>query len=269
MTPWTMLGIAAGVLTAPFFAVGSAFRRARIFHPAGVVVRADVQALAEDGPIGVLAHRLAGPALVRLSGAAWRSDRLPDVLGCAIRFRRTDSLDPAPGGDDQDLILATIKSLWDIPTGVARTDAWDFLGNTFWSGGGYEIDGVRGRLRLRLVPLAPSPLEGSERVTRLDEAMRRDHAVLRLEVKRVADDHGWEPVIALRLRERVVVDQELLRFSPFRAGRGLRPRGFFQGLRLAAYPASQAARQTSTGRAPAASPIEPVVVVDREDRAPL
>jgi hypothetical protein len=47
-------------------------------------------------------------------------------------------------------------------------------------------------------------------------------------------------VARIHLLEAVDVDQDLLRFSPFRAGRGIVPRGFVHALRRGAYTASRA-----------------------------
>jgi hypothetical protein len=58
---------------------------------------------------------------------------------------------------------------------------------------------------------------------------------------------GWRPVVLVVLRERIDLDQSALRFRPFRAGRGIRPRGFVQGLRSLAYRASQRARPPRGG----------------------
>jgi hypothetical protein len=57
-------------------------------------------------------------------------------------------------------------------------------------------------------------------------------------------------VAEIALRERVPVNQQALRFTPFRAGRGIVPSGFVQAARAAAYAASQAGRRiAATGHA--------------------
>ena len=56
------IGRVLGVLVAPAAAVSSFIRGARIFHPDGVVYRADVHADITEGALGRLAGRLAKPA---------------------------------------------------------------------------------------------------------------------------------------------------------------------------------------------------------------
>src|SRR5262245_17127357 len=87
-------GIALGWLIAPAFAITSALRHARTFHPSGEVFHAAVERVEGGAAIG---DWLRGPALVRFSGALWKDerDRL-DVLGCAIRFRRSEDASPDP-----------------------------------------------------------------------------------------------------------------------------------------------------------------------------
>src|SRR4051794_13282844 len=91
---WAMAPVTGGV---------SALRRARMFHPKGVVYRAEVTP-AKDTRWRAVAERLSGPAMARLSSAWWQERDLPDALGCALRF-----------GDDQDLLLATIRRPWTTP----------------------------------------------------------------------------------------------------------------------------------------------------------
>lgn len=52
----------------------------------------------------------------------------------------------------------------------------------------------------------------------------------------------YQPLAEVRVARRLDLDQEALRFSPFRTGRGIEPRGFVHGLRRAVYPVSQAVR---------------------------
>jgi hypothetical protein len=66
--------------------------------------------------------------------------------------------------------------------------------------------------------------------------------VLRLEVQQDEPDAPWEPLADVTLREPADIDQEALGFDPFRAGLGIEPVGFVQGLRWAVYPASQLGR---------------------------
>jgi hypothetical protein len=87
----------------------------------------------------------------------------------------------------------------------------------------------------------PRGLRAADRAGRLDEALARGEASLRLEL-RLRGRKEWAQVAQVRLLERVRVDQQALRFSPFRNGKGLTPRGFVHGLRRATYLVSQLAR---------------------------
>src|SRR5215471_16468585 len=95
-----MLGRTLGLFFAPVTGMVSFARRGRMFHPEGVVYRGEVFPSSPSQA----AQRLAGPALLRFSGAWWRSRQWPDVLGIAVRLRSVaePSAKPAPG--DQDLL---------------------------------------------------------------------------------------------------------------------------------------------------------------------
>ncbi len=112
------LGRAIGLLIAPAAAVSSFIRGARIFHPDGVVYRADVLADATEGALGKLGRRLAGPALARFSGGTRRekpgtSPR--DLLGVALRFNTPPVAVPGPDSRSQDLLLISVQHLWQLP----------------------------------------------------------------------------------------------------------------------------------------------------------
>src|SRR4051812_25702728 len=99
-------GRAIGGVLAPLAAEGSLARGERLFHPDGVVYRADVAALSAEGAIADLARALEGPAIVRLSGATRhaRGGREPrDILGVAVRFH-AEGAEPSAGA--QDLLFA-------------------------------------------------------------------------------------------------------------------------------------------------------------------
>lgn len=242
-----LLGLLVGGLLAPFVYVGSLIRGARLFHPDGVVCRVEITALATEGPAGELAARLAGDALVRLSGGLFRGPREPkDILGAAFRFG--PSGEPAAG--DQDLLLATFTSFLTLPRTLGGVKERDYLANTYTSVASYAAPGLA-RVRVRLVPAPGSERPGAapevagDRVTLLDAAIAADRARLVLELA----PHGgaWVPLAGVRLVARLPVDERALRFDPLRAGRGLRPIGWFRGLRRVVYPVSQAARRRRGG----------------------
>jgi hypothetical protein len=222
------LGSVVGLALAPVTGGISALRHARMFHPEGAVYRAEVSP-SEDTRYHALAERLSGPALARLSTAWWRGGReLPDALGCALRF-----------GDDQDLLLATIRRPWTTPFAPLTTHVHDFLLNDYYGVAPFAVDGV-GRARVRLVGPRLSS-HGADRAERLANAVESGIAVFLLELL-PRWRHGWQPLVEVRLLAPLAVDQEALRFSPFRDGRGLHPRGFVHALRRATYAASQRAR---------------------------
>jgi hypothetical protein len=237
-------GTAFGTLLAPVAGAVAWARRARVFHPEGAVYAAEVSPAGAD--LTGVGQRLAGPALVRLSTAVWRGGReWIDVLGCAVRFRRiaSQSADAEPG--DQDLLLATVRNPWTTLLAPLTTQQHDFLRNDYYAVSPFAVDGVARRVKLRAVTrregtgvLAPGP--GLSRGERLDLDVRDGRAVFELQAKLGRDE--YLPVARIALRERVAVDQEKLRFSPFRDGRGIRPRGFVHALRLGTYSASQLLR---------------------------
>jgi hypothetical protein len=238
------LGRVAGLALAPWTAAASALRRGRTFHPAGVVVRGEVEAIAR-GPWARLGRALEGHALVRLSAALFRGRSWPDVLGCAVRFTRTRPVDAGAREGDQDLLTATIRRPWTMAFSPFTTDRTDHLANDFFGVSPFRVD--EGVVEWRLRPERPSP-PGADRVRRLEAAMAAGAAHLVVGVRRwpgvlvVGDTPPFEPVARIRLVEPIDVDQDALRFDPFRTGRGVVPTGFVHGLRKAAYAASQRAR---------------------------
>lgn len=233
------VGTALGVVLGPLFAAGSATRRARVFHPVGVVHAATVHpAIGEGHTVG---ERLAGGAILRFSGAVWRRERAPDLLGLAVRFRRDRPPSVRADGDDQDLLLATMRSLAVLPCAMLTTDPHDFLGNVYRGVATFVVDGL-GRAKLQVRPTSPSPA-GDERSERLDRAVRMGTAVLRLEA--VTGGRVVE-LATIRVGPRLVIDEAELNFHPFRHGQGIVPTGFVQELRRAAYLASQAGRRAAS-----------------------
>jgi hypothetical protein len=241
------IGRVFGVLAAPVAAVSSFVRGARIFHPDGVVYRADVHADVTEGALGALAGRLAGPALVRLSGAM-RRDKAGtsprDVLGVALRFNTPPGAGPAPGSRSQDLLLLSIQHLWQLPVGAMLTDPRDFLANDYHAIVPFRVEEL-GVVKFRLVPEGRAA-EGDaamSRLERLERAVRQGRAVLRLQVKSEEPGAEWKALATVALKERVDIDQAALELTPSHDGAGIKPVGFFQGLRWAVYPASQVGRE--------------------------
>lgn len=240
-----LLGFAAGAAFAPIAAAGSFLRRARVFHPDGVVYRALVTIDAPEGPARDVAQRLAGPALVRLSAGLWRSNesrrpRRPDLLGVAIRFRSDPDASVVAEQGDQDMLFATARSTLTLPLSLLTTRVESFLFDDYYALGRFdsaELGDAKWRLKTPSIPGGDVSREQA-----LEQAVQAGMAVFELQARASRFGSRYEPVARIRLLERVEVDQAALRFSPFRTGRGIVPRGFINALRIVPYPASQLAR---------------------------
>ena len=231
-------GRIAGFLSAPWFAAGSWLRQARVLHPRGQTYEARVVPSAGRGQ--ALGERLAGQALVRCSGAMWKRP-VPwfEVLGVAVRFRGAHAASPVPETDDQDLLFATIRRPWTLATAPWLTDASDYLSDDYFAVSPFDTPEL-GRVYFRLRPARASKVQGT-RPERLEEAVWRDEARFVLSA-RPAWHLGWIEAATIELVTRALIDDDALRFSPFRTGRQIVPRGFVHALRPSVYAASQRAR---------------------------
>ncbi|WP_437677357.1 hypothetical protein [Sorangium sp. So ce131] len=217
-----------------------------MFHPDGVVYRAAVRSIAVEGEVGALSQRLAGPALVRLSGGIWRwrggrGERRPDLLGVSVRFRSSEQITPAASAGDQDLLFVSARYLALIAFGFLTTNRHDFLRNDYYAQLPFEVAGF-GRAEFRLIPLRAVTTEGN-RVERLERAAAEGLALLRLEVRRRGAFRQWMAVADIVLEAPVAVDQNALCFDPFHTGRGIVPSGLLQATRLATYTAGYLGRR--------------------------
>lgn len=239
------LGLVAGWGMAPLFGVVSALRRARTFHPRGVTYHAEVRArpdVAED--LRGLAARLVGHALVRFSGALWKEEeRIPDVLGCAIRIRNDALATATPADSDQDLLFATIRRPWTMPFAPFATNTRDFLANDYFAVSPFDA-GVGHDVYFRLHPDHACRHHGS-RMHRLAREVATRRTALALEVAR-SPFGPWSPIADVVLIRPAGVDDDALRFRPFRGGRGIHPRGFVHALRVGVYAGSQRLRPART-----------------------
>ena len=229
-----VLGLVVGLVIFPV----SLFRGARAVHADGVVCRAEL--VARD-PAG--AH-LAGPALVRLSGAfAGQVATSSDVLGLDIRMQRTASADVRHG--DQDLLLGSFESFATAGRDRANTNIGDYLANGYSTVTPWWVTS-HGPVILRLIPLAPATLpdRGADRIARLDADLAADRARFELAV---GTGDARIALAELRLVERITIDDRGLRASMFRQGRGVRPLGLRNGIRATVYPMSQTARRLRGG----------------------
>ncbi|TMQ17584.1 MAG: hypothetical protein E6J90_10850 [Deltaproteobacteria bacterium] len=227
------LGLAIGAVV--FFV--SWRRSARAVHADGVVCRGELTAADRS------AARLAGPALVRLSGALeGQATTGTDVLGVEIRMQRTARNDAAHG--DQDLVFGSFESFATAARDRARTNAGDYLANCYSTVTPWWLTS-HGPVILRLIAApAAAPERGSDRLARLDADLVTDRARFSLVVDAPA---GRVALGELRLVERLAIDDRALRVSMFRQGRGVRPLGLRNGIRATVYPMSQLARRLRGG----------------------
>jgi hypothetical protein len=227
------LGKGAGVLSAPITGGVAWLRRARMFHPRGLVHRVDVRLdtkVADD--LRQAATRLAGTGFIRLSSAWWKTGEKPDLLGVGIRI-----------GDDQDLLFATARSLVTLLPATLTTDVHDFLANDYFAMAPFELEGV-GRVKMMLKSRGKSP-EGPNREQRLLAALEAGQAGFELMVSRGGD---YEPFVHVWIGEALELDEEKIRLTPENAGRGLRPVGFVNAARRIAYDASASLRRIASAR---------------------
>jgi hypothetical protein len=243
-TRGSWLGLAAGTAVAPVAALGSHLRRARLFHPRGIVLRGLALPLAGGEPeLSAVGERLAGPVFARFSGAWWKNRQWPDVLGCALRFTRYTQLEPAAGAEAQDLLLATIRHPLTTLLAPLSTHVNDYLRNDYFGVSPFLVPPL-GRVKLRLSPLQPAPSDGT-RSERLERALV--HGPIALSLQARADRLGarYRPIAHIELIERERQEPANLRFDPFASGRDLWPVGFVHAMRLPAYAASRRARGAS------------------------
>ena len=208
---------------AAVFRAASAVRGERAIHARGTTVAARL--LVPGGArLGVPLFDQPGrhSALVRFSRSVGLPDRLPDVLGVAVRV-----LDAHGLGSPQDLLL---DSTVQLP--VLRRlplPRFDFLGTTYTSLTQYELGRERHLLALLPDTGAPStPFIGGL-------AGRSDGARLRLVA--VTGCRSVRELGVLELGSAVPGGREV-RFSPDVTGGGIRPVGWLQDLRRDAYRAT-------------------------------
>jgi hypothetical protein len=233
-----VLGALVGVLIGiPIFFV-SLVRGARAVHADGVVCRAEL--IAKDDVVG---PGLAGPALVRLSGAfEAQASSSHDVLGFDVRMQKTSTTDAHVG--DQDVLFGSFESFHTAAHDKAATNIGDYFNNKYSTVTPWLVHGG-GAAILRLTPTQSLPADrATTRLARLDADIAADQARMTLNVER----GGVSTHIAeLRLLERLPTDARALRASMFRQGRKLRPVGFRNGIRATVYPLSQLARRLRGG----------------------
>jgi hypothetical protein len=236
-------GLLLGAWLAPLTALGSALRRSRLFHPRGITLAGVASPVPEPPALHEVGLRLAGPVLVRFSGGFWRERQWLDVLGCAIRFTGAEAASAAALPDDQDLLLATIRHPATTLLASLSTQIADYLANDYFGVSPFEVAPL-GRVQIRCSPASrrPSAAPARLRDDRLRDELSERALLLSLQVRSKKLGPGYHSVAFIELGSEVAVDEQALRFDPFRAGRGLQPIGFVHHLRVASYAASRWAR---------------------------
>ncbi len=234
------IGTVIGKALAPVVGAVSHFRRARTFHPRGVVFEGRSQPII-GGAFANLGAELDGVILARCSQALSKSpsERF-DVLGIALRFRRVAwPFDHRAMHGDRDLLFATVSSPLLLLASPFLTNAHDYLANKFFATAPFEIDG-HDRVELRLVPLQRMEVDGP-RDEKLRAAVEEGACSWHLEARKTLT-REWHAIARISFDREVELDQEALHFDPFRTGEGLEPVGMIHAIRKAVYAASQHAR---------------------------
>lgn len=235
-------GLAAGELLAPLAGVGSELRHARLFHPRGLTLRARAFPTSASGPHRTAGSRLAGDVLVRFSSGWWKRHEWPDVLGCALRFTKANPPIGKPTAGDQDLLLATIRHPLTTLLAPFTTNVKDYLANDYFGVSPFRVEPL-GEVTLRLVP-ERLPSMGHTRDARLLFAMLNRTVRMVLEARPRHRGAPYQALAIVELLEPFGLKDDRLRFDPFQTDRGFEPVGFVHHLRVAAYKASQKARNS-------------------------
>jgi len=245
------LGILLGLILAPIFFLWSLARGKRAVHADGVLCQAEVVPVDGPEPAKSIGARLAGPALVRFSGAFQpEGGAKPDILGLAIRLRDPRDRDAAPQIGDQDLVLGTFESFGSAGKDKAKVVVGDYLANHYDSVTPWRVRGL-GAVRLRAVPPAGAPRELGRAVSRRDRlAADITAGVAELSLGYHLDDGNpgpVTPIATLRLTAMSPLGAHQLRESLSRTGRGATAVGLRNGMRRVVYPVSQVARRVRGG----------------------
>jgi hypothetical protein len=236
---WTA-AVAAPAAAVGFYAL-AVLRRRRFLHPTGVGYHG--QLVVGDGPgrpsVPLLRPGATYPALLRFSRGAGLPKPLPDALGVAVKL--PDAHGP---GADQDLLLTSSTS-----RPLLRRllfPASSFVRGAFSTALPYDLGGKR--VVLLLVP-APT---GNERspggVDRSGGAMAELRAAaaagLGFELRTAGTLGPSQRLATLTVGQPLPAERtQALRFNPWTTGPGIRPSGWLNLLRDAAYRASQRGRR--------------------------
>ena len=236
---WTA-AVAAPATAAGFYAL-AALRRRRSLHPTGVGYHG--QLVVGDGPgrpgVPLLRPDAAYPALLRFSRGAGLPEPLPDALGVAVKL--PDAHGP---GADQDLLLtsSTSRPLLRRLLFPARS----FVRGAFSTALPYDLGGER--VVVLLVPAPTGRGRSPGGVDRSGGAMAELRAAaaagLGFELRTAGTLGPSQRLATLTVGQPLPAEQtQALRFNPWTTGPGIRPSGWLNLLRDAAYRASQRGRR--------------------------
>lgn len=220
----TIFGYPLGLITGTV----SFIRNSRMFHPVGIIAKAQVNA--KGNYISFPPY-----ALIRFSSAWWKNKEWIDVLGISVRFSK-EIKNEIPQKEDQDLLFATIKHPWTMPFSPLSTHFRNFFENSYYAVSPFLVDGNLVYFKLAI---KKSVNFKDNRIAVLKENIHQ-HAVMELWMRKVHE--AWIPVAELTLLHELNLDQRLLRFNPFLNGLNIKPEGFVHHLRIGAYRLGQLGR---------------------------
>jgi hypothetical protein len=226
---------AAGPAVAAGFYALARLRSRRSLHPAGAGYHGWLEVPTEHPArpgVPLLRAGSAHPALIRFSRGAGLPEPLPDALGVAIKL--PDAYGP---GADQDLLLtsSTDRPLLRRLLFPARS----FVRGAFSTALPYELGSER--VVLLLVPVLPPA--GRFTGGALAELRAATDDGLGFELRTAGTLGRSQPLATVTLGPSLSTEQtETLRFNPWTTGPGIRPSGWLNLLRDAAYRASQHGR---------------------------
>jgi len=239
--------VAGPAVAAGFYALATV-RRRRSLHPTGTGYQGWLE-VPHQGPawpdVPLFQAGATHPALLRFSRGAGLPEPLPDALGVAIKL--PDAHGP---GADQDLLLtsSTDRPLLRRLLFPARS----FAHGAFSTALPYDLG--NDRVVLLLIPAHSSAGRSADgdghRAAGGALAELRAAAAngLSFELRTARSFGRSRPLATLRIGPPLPAEQtEALRFNPWTTGPGIRPAGWLNLLRDAAYRASQHGRSRGTG----------------------
>jgi hypothetical protein len=237
--------VAGPVVAAGFYAL-AVLRRRRSLHPTGIGYQAWLRVPDERPPgagVPLFQAGVTHPALLRFSRGAGLPEPLPDALGVAIKLP-----DAHGRGADQDFLLtsSTDRPLLRRLLFPARS----FVRGAFSTALPYDLGGERVVLLLVPTPAKAGRPAGGRRHRAVGGALAELRTVaadgLGFELRAARSVGRSQPLATVTVGASLPAEQAAaLRFNPWTTGPGIRPTGWLNLLRDAAYRASQRGRTQS------------------------